>query len=53
MKPQSKPTDTRPVRLDLTQPQHEALRVMAARAGKPMSQYVRELVVRTIEKAKA
>jgi predicted DNA binding CopG/RHH family protein len=34
----------RSVRLDLNEADHAALRVLAAQAGLPMSQYVREIV---------
>jgi hypothetical protein len=40
----------RPVRLELPEEQHRELRVLAAAAGKPMSQFVRDIVLEAIAK---
>jgi predicted DNA-binding protein len=40
-----------PVRLGLSSEQHARLRVLAARHGLPMSQYVRRLVEKNLEKS--
>jgi predicted DNA-binding protein len=38
------------VRLELSSDHHKLLRVIAAKSGKPMSQWVRELVEKEIER---
>lgn len=43
-------TKLRPIRVDLDAEGHAALRVLAAKAGMPMSQYVRALIEKDIEK---
>lgn len=50
MKPSAKSIDVARVRLDLAPQYHARLRVLAARAGKPMSAYVRELIEREIDR---
>jgi hypothetical protein len=46
----ARPPGTKSVRLDLSEEMHRQLRVMAAQAGLPMSQYVRQLVEGVIRK---
>jgi hypothetical protein len=50
MAKQSKQPEIRAVRVELPADKHTELRVLAARAGKPMSQYVRDLVLEVINR---
>ena len=43
-------TESRAVRLELDGSRHQTLRVLAAQSGKPMSQFVRELVEKEIDR---
>lgn len=47
----TKSDDGKPVRLRLDPAEHQALRVAAAKRGLPMSQFVRETVLREISKS--
>jgi hypothetical protein len=39
----------KPIRLDLTEPDHDTLRIVAAKAKMSMSRFVKSLVMRAIE----